>query len=450
MNQDFKKLILFSLVLTIFNFSLFILYYTPKWNNSFIKNHYKNDLSQIPQIINEPFLPLYFEDYPYKNYSRINYNSSNIRYHFDEFYKQRKLFKINYSYLPYEKVKKYNSYEQAADYIFESTGMLNITLLNYYYHNINIDISKFNHIHIGMCFDANYIILSKISIASILNTSSADTFIHFHIGLNGCKFSDIKSLLDLKRINKNIEFIFYKGTQAEYDFCNKGSKTFRGIGDYTRVLLPQIVNNTNKILILDSGDIIVQKDLSELYFFDIGKNYFVFSLEFGAGNFNSHYIFHRNNFYPNTGVCLVNVRKFREDNLYKIAFYSAIAYDHLPCPYQDIFLMISNYKFKYWPLNYNAPQFFESNEEMSEKKIRNSSFKRWLLSQKKSPFKYDRDELVSAALNPVILHLYYNKPYTNRANKKNTKMWLDYAKLANVFDIIKMKYPKIFIKMKFK
>ena len=347
-------------------------------------------------------------------------------------------------------MKRYNSYDKAADYIFEYTGILNITLLNYYYNNINIDTSNYNHIHLAMSFDANYIILSKISIASILNTSSPDTFIHFHIGLNGCKYSDIKILLDLKKINKNIEFIFYKGIQAELDFYNNGKKGFRGIGDYTRVLLPQIVNNTNKIIILDSADIIVQKDLSELYFFDIGDNYFALSLEFGAGNFNTYYIFLRNNFYFNSGVCLVNIRKFREDNLYKRAFFAGIAYNHLPCPYQDIFLMISNYKFKYWPLNYNTPQFFETDKEMEEKTYNTSAFRSWLQSQNQTIFRYSREELMNAALNPVIVHLYFNKPYLNSANKKFTKMWIEYSKLANVYSEIKIKYPKIFNDSKIK
>lgn len=354
------------------------------------------------------------------------------------------MYKINYSYLIYEKAKRFNTFDKAADFIFEKTGMLNITLLNYYYNDINIDTSDLNHIHLGMCFDRNYIILSKISMASILNTSSSNTYIHFHIGLNYCKYSDAKALLDLQKINKNMELIFYKGKQAELDFYENGKKGFRGIGDYTRVLLPQIVNNTNRILILDSADILAQKDLSEIYYFDIEDNYFALSLEYAAGVFNKHYIFLRNKFYPNMGVSLVNVRKFRKDNLYKRAFFAGIAYNHLPCPYQDIFLMISNYKFKYWPLNYNCPQFFQTDKEMNEKTYNTSAFKGWLGSQKNTPFRYKKEELMNAALNPVIIHLYFNKPFLNSANKRFTKMWIEYSKLANVYEQIKINYPKVF------
>ena len=426
--------------LIITNLFLFKIFYGKKLN------HHYNKLSSDynSPIINEAILPVDIEDCPKKNFKRTYYDSSNIRFHFQDLYNKRKLYKINYSYFPYKNAKKYCSYDKAADYIFETTGMLNITLLDYYYNDIDIDTSDFNHIHLAMSFDDNYIDLSKISITSVLNTSSSDTFIHFHIGLNGCKYSNIKTFLELKKINKNMEFIFYKGKQAELDFYNKRLKQRRGIGEYTRLLLPQIVNNTNRIIILDSADIIVQKDLSELYFFEMEDNYFVLSLEYGAGNFDRYYIFNRNNFYPNTGVCLVNIRKFREDNLYKRAFFSAIAYNHIPNPYQDIFLMISNYKFKYWPLNYNAPQFFHNDKEMEEKSYNISTFKQWVISQKNTIFRYNEEELMNAALNPVIVHLYFNKPYYNRANRKFTKMWLDYSKLANVFEKIKIKFPNLF------
>ena len=157
--------------------------------------------------------------------------------------------------------------------------MLNITKLDYYYNNIDINIKNLNHIHLSMGFDNNFIELSSISIVSILNTSKPYTYIHFHIIAINFVFKDMKKIIDLKKINKNVEFIFYNSIQAEYDFGERGKKEWRGVGDYTRILAPQIVNNTNKILILDSGDIIAQKDLSEVFYFYMEYNYFSWILE---------------------------------------------------------------------------------------------------------------------------------------------------------------------------
>lgn len=64
-------------------------------------------------------------------------------------------------------------------------------------------------------------------------------------------------------------------------------------------------------------------------------------------------IFGRNNFDPNGGVVLVNIRKFREDNIFRNAYFSSMAYNFFPCPFQEIMLIISNYKFKFLPLIFN-------------------------------------------------------------------------------------------------
>ena len=214
--------------------------------------------------INKPFLPLNKEEIPVKEYHKTKYDSSKLRFHFEELYENRTIFKINYSYKPYAKIKKSLSFDENGKMIFENTGMLNMTLLNaYYYNNVTMK-RKLNHIHVCMGMDKNVILLSLISMSSLLNNSSPNTFIHIHIMLINCVYEDIQLIYSLNYINKNVEFIFYNAKQAEYDF-SRGLKEDRGVGDYTRVLAPEIVNNTNRIIILDSGDLIVNNDLSEFY-----------------------------------------------------------------------------------------------------------------------------------------------------------------------------------------
>ena len=115
--------------------------------------------------------------------------------------------------------------------------MLNITKLNFYYNNTNIDTTNFNHIHLGMGFDKNYVDLSLITIASILNTSSIDTYIHFHILSINLKFKHMKKIIQLNRINPNIDFVFYNSKQTEYDFQERIKNQWRGIGVYSKILI---------------------------------------------------------------------------------------------------------------------------------------------------------------------------------------------------------------------
>jgi lipopolysaccharide biosynthesis glycosyltransferase len=204
-----------------------------------------------------------------------------------------------------------------------------------------------------MSFNKNYIDLALISIASILNTSNFNTYIHFHIlGLN-FSICEIRKIINLRKINNQFEFIFYNAKQAEYDF-DIGLKDWRGIGNYAKILIPQIINGTNKILILDSGDILCQKDLSELYFYDIEDNYFGWVLDQNAGNQMIKVDkFMTNYFHPNSGVLLVNIRLFRKDELYKKAVFVSRSYNSFENPCQDILETIANYKFVFIPLNYN-------------------------------------------------------------------------------------------------
>ena len=444
------RFILIVIIIISISFNIFIFFkYKKSETNKLNKNltNFKNKeinyFNKINLQINKPFLPIETEDIPIKSYSQTKYNKTNIRYHFDEIYSNRTLFEINYSYLPYTNIKKSISYDENANIIYNSTGMLNLTLLDFYYNNIDIDKTQFNHIHISMGFDANYVLLSSISIASLLNNSNPETFIHLHLILCNCSYEDIKPIINLKKINKNIEFILYNGKQAEYDFGRRANGEMRGVGEYTRVLIPEIVNNTNRILILDSGDLLVNKDLSELYFFDIGDNYFAFSLDEYAGTSIDNIPIAHNYFYPNTGVCLINVRKFRKDNLYKPCFYAAMSYDSLPCPCQDIFILVSNYQFKFWALNYNSPEFFKNEDEMKSNVDDVMGFTGWFNNQK-SPYKYSKEELREAALNPVITHLYQTKPYRNEANAMNQEKWRKFANMTGLYDKIKEKYPQGF------
>ena len=68
--------------------------------------------------INKPFLPSNPNDEFIQEYSKTYYNQSNSRYHLEEMFYNRNLFKIDYSYLPYLKISKSISYEENANKIF--------------------------------------------------------------------------------------------------------------------------------------------------------------------------------------------------------------------------------------------------------------------------------------------------------------------------------------------
>ena len=405
----------------------------------------KKNKIHINPVINEPILPINNEEYLVKKYHISNYNLEHPRYNFQEKYTKRKIFKINYSYYPYLKISQNLSYEENAKNIYGFTGMLNITKLEFYYFKKKSDVNilNYNHIHLSMGFDRNYSDLALISIASILNSSSSDTYIHFHI--LGLKFGveEIKDIIDLRKINNRVEFIFYNAKQVEYDF-EISKKERRGSGNFARLLSPQIINNTNKVLFLDSGDIIAQKDLSEIYFYDLKDNYFGWTLEICAGYY-LQYIdkFTSNNFHPQGGVLLINIRLFRKDELYKKAVFVSRSYNYFENPCQDILETIANYKFVFIPLNFNVNLHYDNDKDLLEKK-NISGIGIWLEAQRFSPYKYEYDEFIDAMIDPVISHYYIGKMQDEKNCIKPVLQWLKYVNLTGKYESLKLTYPDPF------
>ena len=153
--------------------------------------------------------------------------------------------------------------------------------------------------------------------------------------------------------------------------------------------------------------------------------------------------FRSNNFHPNAGVFLVNIKLFRKDQLYKKAVFVSKSYHSFDCPVQDILSTIANYKFIFFPLNFNLCLYYE-NEEDRLKKKRIKSIIDWMYVQKFSPYKYTFDEIFTAISDPVVHHFYIGKMQKQSKCNKFVIQWLKYAKLTGKYKILKLKFPNPF------
>lgn len=369
---------------------------------------------------------------------------SELRESFRNIIENRKKYEYDNSYLPYIKIDKSLSYKENGEKIFESTGMLNFTMLDYYYNNSKYDTSNLNHIHIGIGLDNNYIALTLITIISLLKTSNKNTYIHLHIIGYNFSFEDMEKFTNLNKINKNIECIFYSSKQIEYDFKDKYKDSKALFGDSLKLFLPQIANNTDKLLTIDSGDILFQKDLTELFNLDLKDNYFAWALDMNSG------VKHENPFmnyhlYGNAGVILVNCKLFRNEDFYTKILYFFYFYTELLFPSQDPLAILSNNKVIILPLKYNCKLFYETDEEMKNK-VETRFIKNFLEKQRYNSVRYSLEEIFEAAADPVIFHYYgLDKIYTISSCNKYTLQFIEYSKLTGLLDIIKEKYSKPFM-----
>lgn len=175
-----------------------------------------------------------------------------------------------------------------------------------------------NVIPIAMATDNNYVYPTLISMTSAIENKNKDTFLEFYIMLSGKVTGENKEKFK-KIVNK------YKNCSVELIDMRDKFSSARTLGNittpaYYRLNLPSLLPQYDKIIYID-GDLIVTKDLLELYNTDI-NNYYVGGVldvvvsqwsdycdKLGISDMSQ---------YINTGVLLMNVKKMREDNIEKM------------------------------------------------------------------------------------------------------------------------------------
>ena len=154
-----------------------------------------------------------------------------------------------------------------------------------------------------------------ITFASILDTQNDNTTIRFHIAvvLNFPILEMLKIYSLKKKIRNDTEFNFYNASRVEKDL--KGLNT-KGPGAVAKLLLPQLLpDDIKKLLILDTGDLIVLRDLTEQYNWEM-KDYFYVGVPGGRVGKLSLITKQIYKSYINTGSFLVNVTKVKYENMY--------------------------------------------------------------------------------------------------------------------------------------
>ena len=337
------------------------------------------------------------------------------------------------------KINKSKSLSENANKIFKQKGHINFNKLNEQYNNISPQkISNINHIHITLCVNEEYHLLASVTIASILKNANSNSYIHFHIiALNNLQGKIMEKIFSLRdKINKNSEFIFYNGERAEKDF-EKGAKTSnRGMIDYGRLLIPEVIDDSiDRVISLDIGNIIVEKDLYELYTKNL-TNLAHLGVIDTYSKCNMESIFNHKFNYVNGAVLLVNIQKFKEINIYKYMvkmFNYILTQTKFYNPYSDIMNDFLPWKCNdFLPLEYNMPEFIKINDDLQ------SDYKIW--REKCSYYYNKKDDVIKAEANTVIRNFENYPVYKGKANKYMKEEWFKYAKLTGFEEEIKKKY----------
>jgi hypothetical protein len=266
-------------------------------------------------------------------------------------------------------------------------------------------------INIGFTLDINYVLETMITVSSIMATQNNTTLIRFHFGVTK-KFTPQKMLkmYELRnKINDLTEFNFYylKDSVSKMKGFHPKGEACPG-----KFELPMLLSDDiERIIIFDAGDLLVLRDLTEVYNYDMNKFWVLGTPEptIIDSFMNNKYNISK---YVNIGSILINVKEFKLNHLWK-KFVKNKYLNLEGQPDQTLFnIIVPDDKKNYLPLKFGGFSIISSDENYDSLKFEDFKFKDWLNNSLSSslPDKPNSEkEILVNLYNPRFIHQFYGK-----------------------------------------
>ena len=266
------------------------------------------------------------------------------------------------------------------NHTFKKYNKINIDDIYEKYHptKINKNITIKSVIDIEFTLDPNFTLETMLTVSSIMASQNKTTKLVFHFGvINNFTAEHMLKIYSLKnKINNLTEFNFYylkEAIQKMKHFHRKGEAC---PGKFE---LPQLLpNSVKKILLFDAGDVLIFKDLTELYNYDMG-NYWVLGLPEPYG---IKYIKKYNSSkYINIGALIINVTEFKKNNIWDK--YTKNRNLHIGgSPDQTLLnIIIPDDKKNFFPFRLGVFSIFRRDDSFYKKVYDDGGLKSWLASK---------------------------------------------------------------------
>ena len=207
-------------------------------------------------------------------------------------------------------------------------------------------------VNICMITDDNYIMPTAVAIHSMIVNKGSEKYNFYIITSN---LSD-NSENEFKKFERDDVSVTIIREDADKRFSGlhkftKDSICVASISALLKFLIPDLLSSLDKVLYLD-GDLIVQKDLYELYSIDLEDNYV-------AAVPDSSNLYWKNNFntivrnYFNSGVMVLNLKKMRENNIRDVLIETKRNLTDTSLMDQNVFNIVFDGSVKTLPIKYN-------------------------------------------------------------------------------------------------
>lgn len=189
-----------------------------------------------------------------------------------------------------------------------------------------------DNINVCISCDDNYAKYAGVVMASILLNATKNDNLSFYI-LDGGISDNTKSKINELKSIKNCSINFVEINQSEFDLYRKiPTHKYISMAAYYRLKLTELLPEVDRVIYLDC-DVIVCKSLSDLFNIELKDEYIAGVLD-ARVKYKPRW---KNTIYVNSGVLLMDLKKFRADNIGDIFLsYTQNHFDEIKTGDQDI------------------------------------------------------------------------------------------------------------------
>ena len=222
-----------------------------------------------------------------------------------------------------------------------------------------------NELNIGFQIDSNYVLRCMMTLASIIDSQKNSSKIRFHFAIVlNFEIKDMLKIYNLRKIREDVEYNFYNANKVVTDL--KGLNT-KGPGAVAKLILPELLpDDIERLLVFDTGDLLVIKDLKEVYNWNITG--FLYA-GVPARDIGKYAKISRKPFdiYINVGNFLINIKKVKEEKMYQKFLKYKNVY-HSTVGDQDLLNDVAFGKITYLPFKYGmiSPYLRDNDSEKAK------------------------------------------------------------------------------------
>ena len=288
-----------------------------------------------------------------------------------------------------------------------------------------------NEINVGASLDPRYILRSMLTFASIIDSQKLKTKLRIHLAVvDNFTVENMLKIYSLReRIREDVEFNFYNAKRVEIELKGLHPK---GNALAARLLLPELLpNNIEKLILFDTGDVIVLRDLSEMYNWSMNDKLYIGVIDPAIGRYG-HISKKKLDIYINTGNYLINVTGVKKQRIYNKCLKYKNVYRHTFAD-QDLLNDIGYGKIGYFPIKFGLISPY-LNDKSSDNYIYKIKLKE----------KYDFlpiNEFNSQIFNPIVVHHWNAKWVNGKGMSIYRRLVQYYIRFAGIWDELCKQFP---------